>query len=117
MTIYGISQSTGVERRLKVEMGAHGLVLIFIDHVGGKERERILVQVDDLLAAITEAPADGCTVEGIFPPYGPKILLRVEVCRNEVLLKVSADSGAEGPDVAVGLDDFQDALEAVINRR
>lgn len=114
MTIYGISQSTGVERRLKVEMGAHGLVLIFIDHVGGKERERILVQVDDLLAAITEAPADGCTVDGISPPNGPKMLLNVEIRRNEVLLKVSAGSG-EGSDAAVGLDDFQDAMEKVVN--
>ncbi|OAI46019.1 hypothetical protein AYO44_12110 [Planctomycetaceae bacterium SCGC AG-212-F19] len=115
MTIYGMSQSTGVERRLKVEMGAHGLVLTFIDHVGSKERERILVPVDDLLAAITEAHADGCTIEGILPPHGPKMLLGVEVRRNEVLLKVSAGSG-DGSDVAVGLDDFQDAVEKVVSR-
>jgi hypothetical protein len=115
MTIYGISQSSGVERRLKVEMGAHGLVLIFIDHVGDKERDRILVQVDDLLAAITEPPVDGCTVEGISPPNGPKMLLSVEVRRNEVLLKVSG-AARESLDIAVGLDDLQDAMEAVIQR-
>lgn len=115
MTVYGISQSSGVERRLQVEMGAHGLVLIIIDHVGGKERERILVQVDDILAAITEAPPGGSTIEGILPPNGPKMQLSVEVRRNEVLLKVSAAS-REGSDVAVGLDDFQDAMEKVVNR-
>jgi len=100
---------------LKVEMGAHGLVLIFIDHVGGKEQGRILVPVDDLLAAITEPPAGGCTVEGISPPNGPKMPLNVEVGRNEVLFKLCAGS-AEGPDIAVGLDDLQDAMEGVINR-
>ena len=115
MTIYGVSQSSGAERRLKVERGAHGIVLIFIDHGGGKERARILVLMDDLLAAITEPPAGGCTVEGTFPPNGPKLLLSVEVRRNEVLLKVSAGSG-EGSDIAVGLDDLQDAMEGVINR-
>jgi hypothetical protein len=116
MTIYGVSQSSGVERRLKIEMGAHGLVLTFIDHVGGKERQRILVPVDDLLAAITEAPGGGCTVEGISPPNGPKMQLQVEVRRNEVLLQVSALAQQESTDVAVGLDDLQDAMEGVIHR-
>src|SRR5271166_7063745 len=102
MTIYGISQSSGVERKLKVEMGAHGLVLTFIEHAGGAERGRTLVPVDDLLAAITEAPAGGSTVEGIAPPNGPKMQLHVDVRRNEVLLKLSAGAG-EGTDVAVGL--------------
>ena len=35
--------------------------------------------------------------------------------RNEVLLKASRVSG-DGSDVAVGLDDFQDAMEGVIKR-
>jgi hypothetical protein len=115
MTIYGMSQSSGVERKLQVEMGAHGLVLIFIDHVGSHERGRILVPVDDLLAAITDAAAGGCTVDGISPPNGPKMRLHVEVRRNEVLLKASGPA-QEWTDVAVGLDDLQDALEGVINR-
>jgi hypothetical protein len=114
MTIYGISQSSGVERRLKVEMGASGVVFIFIDHAGGTERARILVPVDDLLAAITEAPAGGVTIDGIYPPNGPKMQLHVEVRRNEILLNITA--GAREPtDLAVGLDDLQDALEGVIN--
>jgi hypothetical protein len=71
--------------------------------------------VDDLLAAITEAQAGGTTIEGIAPPNGPKILLNVDVRRNEVLLKTTPGSG-DGADVAVGLDDFQDALEGVISR-
>jgi hypothetical protein len=115
MTLYGVSQSSGVERRLKVEMGAHGIVLILIDHVGGNERERILVPANDLLDAVTAPPIGGSVIEGISPPNGPKMLLGVEVRRNEVLLKASRASG-EASDVAVGLDDFQDAMEGVIKR-
>lgn len=115
MTIYGISQSTGVERRLKVERGGQGIVLTFTDHVGDKERARIMVQPDNLLSTVVEPPAGGSTVEGIAPPHGEKMLLDVEVRRNEVLLRVRPSSG-EGSDAAVGLDDFQDALEAVISR-
>ena len=92
-----------------------GLVLIFIDHVGAKERTRILVPVDDLLAAITDPPAGGCTLEGVAPPNGPKMQLAVEVRRNEVWLQTSGN-GSEGTDAAVGLDDLQDAMEGVINR-
>src|SRR5262245_24336689 len=115
MTLYGVSQSSGVERRLKVEMGAHGIVLILIDHVGGKEQERILVPANDLLDTVTNPSTGGYVIEGSSPPNGPKMLLGVEVRRNEVLLKASRGSG-EGSDVAVGLDDFQDAMEAVIKR-
>jgi hypothetical protein len=113
MTIYGVSQSSGLERRLKVERGGQGIVLIITNHVGGKELERILVQADNLLPAIMEPPPGGSTVEGISPPNGPKMLLDVEVRRNEVWLKARPEAG-EGADVAVGLDDFQDALEGVI---
>jgi hypothetical protein len=115
MTIYGVSQSSGVERRLIIERGGQGVVLTITDHVGGKEQERIMVQADNLLAAIMDQRSGGSTVEGISPPHGANMLLDVEVRRNEVLVRVRAGSG-EGADVAVGLDDFQDALESVITR-
>jgi len=115
MTIYGISQSSGVERRLHVERGATGVVFILSDHVGNKERHRVLVPIDNLLAAFTDPPAGGSAVEGIAPPFGPALRLNVEVRGNEVLLKVSGGPLPE-TDVAVGLDDLQDALEGVINR-
>jgi hypothetical protein len=113
MAIYGVSQSSGVERRLKVERGATGIVLTVIDHVGGKEQTRIMVPSEELLATITDPPPGGATVEGISPPQGEKMRLDVEVRRNEVLLKAHSSSG-EWTDVAVGLDDFQDAFEEVI---
>jgi hypothetical protein len=54
-------------------------------------------------------------VEGAIPPHGPKALLRVEVRRNEVWLTAGPAAG-DTTDVAVGLDDFQDALEAALSR-
>ena len=72
-----------------------------------------MVQPDDLLATVTDPPPGGSSVEGIAPPHGARMLLDVEVRRNEVLLRADGDAGA-GTDVAVGLDDFQDALEGVI---
>ena len=114
MLIYGLSQTSGAERQLLIERGGQGVVLALIDHIGGKERERIMVPTDDLLATITDPPVGGCTVEGISPPQGPKMQLDVEVRRNEVLLRARGETG-EGSDVAVGMDDFQDALAGIIS--
>lgn len=105
MTIYGISQSSGVERRLHIENGSEGILLIIADHAGNKERERISVQADDLLAAITNPP--GMVIDGT-GQGAKKMQLDVKINRNEVLLQAGAG------DVAVGLDDFQDALEKVL---
>jgi hypothetical protein len=115
MKLFGVSQSSGVERNLYIERGHEGIVLIIRDQDGSKERERILVTVEDLLSTITDSAPGGCTVEGVEPGLGSKMLLDVEVRRNEVWLKARPTSG-EGADVAVGLDDFQDALEVAINR-
>jgi hypothetical protein len=113
MMIYGVSQSSGVERRLTVERGGQGVVLSITDDVGGQERERIMVPTDNLLATITDPLPGGSTVEGISPPQGSKMLLDILVRRNEVQLRARGESG-DGSDVAVGLDDFQDALAGVI---
>jgi hypothetical protein len=113
MRIYGISQSSGVERRLHIEKAADGVVLIISDHDGNVERARITVPPDSLMATFMERAPGGITIEGRSPPAGAKKLLNVEVRRNEVLLNIQADAAA-GSDAAVGLDDFQDALEKVI---
>lgn len=115
MKIFGLSQSSGVERQLRIERGIEGVVLTLIDHVGSKERGRIVVSGDAFVAAILEPPVGGATVEGLPQLQGEKLLLDIEVRRNEVLLRMRPVSG-DGSDIAVGLDDLQDALEGVINR-
>lgn len=114
MKIFGVSQSSGIERRLFVERGGDGVVLVITDHIGNVERARIMLPADDLVSTIMEPAPGGATVEGVFPPNGPKMLLTVEVRRNEVLIEIRNEAGT-GSDVAVGLDDLQDALEGVIN--
>lgn len=115
MTIYGMSQSTSVERRLAIEQGGEGLVLTITDHATSKEQRRILVQPDDLIAAVTDPPAGGTSIDGVAPPHGMKVQLDIDVRRNEILLNMHGGSDA-GADIAVGLDDFQDALEQVMKR-
>jgi hypothetical protein len=113
MRIYGISQSSGVERRLHIEKDAEGVLLIISDHNGNVERARITVEPDSLMATFMDRAPGVVTLEGRVPSNGAKQLLDLEVRRNEVLLTVRGEAAA-GSDVAVGLDDFQDALEKVI---
>jgi hypothetical protein len=113
MRIYGLSQSSGVERRLHIERGGEGVVFLISDHVGNIERGRILVPQDSLMSAVMDQVPGGVSIEGKFPPNGAKRLLEVEVRHNEVLLNLRGESGT-GCDIAVGLDDFQDALEKTI---
>ena len=121
MRVFGVSQTSGVERRLSVERGVDGIVLAITDEAGGKERARVLVPADDLLATVTDPTPGGSTVEGVSPAHGTAMRLGVEIRRNEVWIEVRGVAG-EGPDaaavadVAVGFDDFQDALEGAISR-
>jgi hypothetical protein len=114
LMIYGISQTSGVERLLQCDRVGAGVLLTITDRVGGVERERIMVQAADLLSTVMDRPVGGVTIEGETPAHGKKHLLDIEVRRNEVLLRVRAPSG-DGCDVAVGLDDFQDTLERVVS--
>jgi hypothetical protein len=112
MKVFGVSQTSGEERRLDVERGATGIVLVISDHPAGTERARVLLPTDGLLAAVTDPVPGGSTVEGTSPAYGTRLPLSLEVRRNEVWLTACGEAGAA--DVAVGLDDFQDALEGAI---
>src|SRR5581483_3830722 len=102
MKIYGISQSTGVERRLYIEKRAGVLVLTISDHVGNVQREQIQIEADSILAPVMDRSSGQVTIEGVVPSDGPKRLLDLEVRRNEVLLKIRAES-EDGTDIAVGL--------------
>ena len=68
----------------------------------------------DFVNALMKPALGGSTAEGISHAEGEKTLLDIDVRRNEVQLVIRSSSGPQG-DVAVGLDDLQDALEGVIN--
>jgi hypothetical protein len=113
MMIHGISQSTGVERQLHFVPVREGIILMMCDHKDETRRHRILLQPDDLMGAVMERPAGGLEIEGKSPSLGTKKVLAMEIKRNEVLLQIRNQAETES-DVAVGLDDFQDALEKAI---
>ena len=115
MKIFGVSQTNGSERVLKLERGIDGIVLTLADHVGGKECARIIVPSDAFVGAIMEPTAGGSVVKGLPQPKGTPMQLLIEVRRNEVLLNIQDKTGV-GVDVAVGSDDLQDALEGVTSR-
>lgn len=112
MVIYGISQTSGVERRLKLDRAGTGILFAIIDHVGEVERERIIVQADDIMSALVAPPGETTVIVGESPAYGAKKNLDIEIGRNEILLRCY-EGESEGCDLAVGLDDFQDALEKI----
>ncbi len=112
MVIYGVSQSTGVERQLKFDRAGAGIILTISDHVGVVERERIIVVGEDIMNVLMASPGTAHALEGEAPQDGKKKTLDIEIRRNEIWLR-SHDGTAEGCDIAVGLDDFQDALEKV----
>jgi hypothetical protein len=107
---------------LDIEPGEGGIILSIREQVAGRwkteeqERTRVLVLEDDLLPAITDPTPGGITVKGTSPVHGWKMLLRVEVRRNEVWLSARPVTGLVDEDVAVGFDDFQDALDDAIGR-
>jgi hypothetical protein len=120
MKVFGVSPSGGQERTLHVDHGGGGIVLAVKEEAAGrwKKEERELASVtvreDDLVPAITDPVPGGAVVEGTSPTHGWKMLLKVEVRRNEVWLSARPVTGLVGEDVAVGLDDLQDALDEAI---
>ena len=110
MTVYGLSQTNGVERILEVEK-ADTQLLLRVQDEADLPQERILVAPAAIVAALTDLAAGAKTVEGSSPRLGTRNLLDIEVRGNEVLLWVRPEAGG-GWDIAIGLDDFQDAVEA-----
>jgi hypothetical protein len=113
MKIHGISHSSGAERQLTVEKGIDGVVLTILHKLTRKECGRIVVPGDALVNAIMGPREGGTIIDGLPQSHGPKLSLNVEVRRNEVWLTIRP---GEMVDIAIGLDDIQDALEGVISR-
>lgn len=113
MVIYGLSQTSGEERRLGVEKAGGDVSLVIYELAEDTERDRIMVPSEQLLDAIITKPEGGLVIDAADPELGVR-KLDVEVRRNEVQLKLQG--GGQGDcDIAVGLDDLQDALEGVMD--
>jgi len=97
MVIYGLSQSTGVERCLEVGRSEEGISLSIFDHPGGVERDRIVVPVAGLLGAIIDRSGGVSTIEGASPAGGVGTRLDLEVRRNEVQLRTHSNPGDHWP--------------------
>lgn len=110
MTVYGLSQSTGVERVLEVEQADQGVLFHVHDKIAGPNQERIVVSSETLINTLADPPSGGATIEGVSPTHGATMPMDIDIRGNEVLLCVRP-AGGGGWDVAVGLDDFQDAIE------
>jgi hypothetical protein len=110
MVIYGLSPTSGAERTLDVQKTAAGVRLHSRDDNSYRDIDTIIVPLDPLLAALIDRPADRSVIPSESAPGEARKLLDITVRGNEVLLWVRTETG-NGWDIAVGFDDFQDALE------
>jgi hypothetical protein len=113
MRIHGLSQSTGVERMLGIEHADGGVLLTISDSSGGGDLARVVIPSAALLSAVVDREPGGSRVEGKSPGDRGMLRLDVEIRRNEVWFRADAAS-EQACDIAVGLDDFQDALEGAV---
>jgi hypothetical protein len=110
MMIYGLSQTTGAERTLDVGKTAEGFLLYSRDEESYGDLDRIVVPTDSLLGALIDRPAERSTIRSASADGEARKLLDITVRGNEVQLWVRTETG-NGWEIAVGFDDFQDALE------
>jgi hypothetical protein len=111
MTIYGLSPTTGAERTLDIEATGAGLLLHSRDPESYQDIDRIVVEPGELLSAVIDRPAEQTRISGVTAAAGEASRrLDITVRGNEVVLTVQTETG-NGWDIAVGFDDFQDALE------
>ena len=110
MTIYGLSPTTGAERTLELEKTAEGLLLHSRDEETYGDLDRIEVEPELLLAALIDRPTERTTIKSEGAKGEARKALDIEIRKNEVTLWVRTETGRTW-DIAVGFDDFQDALE------
>jgi hypothetical protein len=111
MTIYGLSPTSGAERTLDLEKTAAGLLIHSRDPESYRDIDRIVVDPHALLTAVIDRPAEQTRISGVTAAAGEASRrLDISVRGNEVILSVQTETD-NGWDIAVGFDDFQDALE------
>ena len=102
MKVFGVSQTSGVERRLSVERAWTERSPSPTRPAAGSGRGSV-VPLDDLLATVTDPTPGGSTVLGVSPSHNTAMRLGVENRRNEVWIEVRGGCG-EGPDAAAVAD-------------
>jgi hypothetical protein len=112
MTIYGLSQTTGIERTLDIDAIPTGVRLHSRDGESYRDIDKIVVPSEPLLTALMDRPAERTTIPSVSVDGEASKLLDMTVRGNEVMLWVRTETG-NAWDIAVGFDDFQDALEEV----
>ncbi|HEX4608487.1 MAG TPA: hypothetical protein VH092_09800 [Urbifossiella sp.] len=105
MLIEGVSQSTGVERRVEVAAAAEGVRVAIRDSRKGTVLAFVTAPADEMITVLTDQPEGPKGIQG--DAAGAPRMLAIEVRRNEVWLAIG------GVDAAVGLDDLMDALAAL----
>jgi hypothetical protein len=110
MTIYGLAPTTGAERTLDVEPTAAGVRLHARDGESYRNSDTIVVPADALLTALIDRPTERTTIRSVSADGEARKLLDITVRGNEVVLWVRTETG-NAWDIAVGFDDFQDAME------
>lgn len=103
--IEGVSQTTGVERRVEVTAAPEGVRVAIRDGKKGTVLGFVTAPTDELMTVLSEQPHGPTAIPG--DTAGARQVLGVEVRRNEVWLTAGA------VDAAVGLNDLMDALAAV----
>ena len=111
MTIYGLSQTSGAERRLFIDRVDAGVLMEVHDDEVNAGGHKIVVCAADIVAQLNEPDQGGKAIAGTSPVDGTPQALRCEVRGNEVQLWFHIGSEVSS-DIAVGFDDFQDAIAA-----
>src|SRR6478735_1391354 len=89
MMIYGLSQTSGVERTLTVEPSPAGVRLQSRD--SDRDLDAVVVPTDALMTALIDRPAERTTIDAMSADGQPGRQLDITVRRNEVMLWVRGD--------------------------
>ena len=94
MTIYGLSQTTGIERTLEVDATSAGIRLHSRDEDGSPDMDNIVVASEPLLAALMDRPAQRTTIPSVSAAGEASQSLDMTVRGNEVMLWVRPPKAA-----------------------
>ena len=96
MTIYGLSMTTGADRRPEVERADGGVALRSCDPESYAHLDRIVVDAGALLAALIDRPGERTTIPGLAGDREASRRLEFTVRGHEVQLGACTGTGRPG---------------------